>query len=854
MAISQSDGSIILNTKVDTSGVEKGFSSIATSAKKMGATVGKAFIAIGAAATVSAVAIVKSSTDAYAEYEQLVGGVETLFKGSSARLIQYANEAYRTTGQSANEYMRNVTSFSASLLSAVGGDTEKAADIANAAMISISDNVNKMGSSAESVTMAYQGFAKQQYQLLDNLKLGYGGTKTEMERLLKDAQELTGVKYDISSLADVYTAIGVIQEKLGIAGTTAKEASTTISGSAATMRAAWKNVLTAISGGGDLERAINNLVDSISIYFENIVPVVERALSGIGRLIEKVAPMLVQTVAKSLIRAVPSLLNAVYEMIIGLSKGIYQGIIDLFNGTSRDVLIEQADNIEKSVENQNELTKAVEETNEASKRTLAGFDDIQILSSEMADGFGENTFATESVSVDFGGMVGMEESKRELSDFEKSLKKSFDNISKMIKKAWDSKPVQSFWKSVKSYGGFLWRYWSTLGLNLRENLKSVWQDIEDDFRAMTSNMGEFWTSFFDGFQIGIDDWGQPIINGVNAVFDSIWNDAVAPYINLMVGAWSDFAGILKSKWEEYGQPLIGNIGQFVNNVIALFQSISDNVLGPIVIPLLETMSSLWDENISKMVGKAADFVIKLVNGALEIYNKFIHPIVTWLTEILAPIFNLVGSTIYDTFYTIIGVVSDVIGGILVSLGGLIDFITGVFTGDWEQAWDGIKSYFIGIWEAIWVAIRGTINLIIDGLNSLWRGIYWSLSSVINGVGGILQSIGDLTGNDFGWKIPTNPPVIPKLAQGAVIPPNREFLAVLGDQKNGTNIEAPLSTIQEAVQLVMNGQIEEMTALLASSIEVQREILEAVLGIEIGDDVIGNAISRYQRKMTVIHGG
>ena len=193
MAIGQSDGSIISTTEVDKSGIKKGIGSI----KGMAKTATKAFLAVGAAAVAATVSIAKASVDAFAEYEQLVGGVETLFKGSSAKLIQYANEAYRTTGQSANEYMRNVTSFSASLLDAVGGDTEKAADIANAAMISISDNVNKMGSSAESVTMAFQGFAKQQYQLLDNLKLGYGGTKTEMERLLKDAQAITGVKYDM---------------------------------------------------------------------------------------------------------------------------------------------------------------------------------------------------------------------------------------------------------------------------------------------------------------------------------------------------------------------------------------------------------------------------------------------------------------------------------------------------------------------------------------------------------------------------------------------------------------------------------------------------------------------------------
>ena len=172
MAIAQGDGSIVLTTKVDESGMKKGFSSMTNMAKKTASTVGKAFMAISVAASAAIVAITKQAVDAYAEYEQLVGGVETLFKDSAKKVQKYAQDAYKTAGLSANEYMKQVTSFSASLIRSTANDTEKAADIANMALIDISDNVNKMGSSMESVTLAYQGFAKQQYMLLDNLKLG----------------------------------------------------------------------------------------------------------------------------------------------------------------------------------------------------------------------------------------------------------------------------------------------------------------------------------------------------------------------------------------------------------------------------------------------------------------------------------------------------------------------------------------------------------------------------------------------------------------------------------------------------------------------------------------------------------
>ena len=220
MAISGGDGSIILTTKVDETGLKKGLGSM----KKLGAAAGKAFLAIGAAAATATVAITKMAVSAYADYEQLVGGVETLFKDSAGKVLEYANQAFQTAGVSANEYMQTAIGVSASLIQSLGGDTAKAADIANMAIIDMSDNVNKLGTDMERVKMAYAGFARNQYQLLDNLALGYQGTKTEMERLLKDAQALTGVKYDINNLADVYSAIHAIQEELGITGTTAKEA------------------------------------------------------------------------------------------------------------------------------------------------------------------------------------------------------------------------------------------------------------------------------------------------------------------------------------------------------------------------------------------------------------------------------------------------------------------------------------------------------------------------------------------------------------------------------------------------------------------------------------------------------
>lgn len=217
-----------------------------------------------------------------ANLQQSLGGIETLFKSSADKVKKYADEAYRTSGLSANDYMENVTSFSASLLQSVGGDTEKAADIANMAMIDMSDNANKMGTNMTDIQNAYQGFAKQNYTMLDNLKLGYGGTKEEMQRLLSDAEKLTGVKYDINNLSDVYNAIHAIQENLDITGTTAKEAAETFSGSFAAMKASLSNVLGKMALGQDIKPALNQLAETTSTFlFGNFIPMVGNILKAL---------------------------------------------------------------------------------------------------------------------------------------------------------------------------------------------------------------------------------------------------------------------------------------------------------------------------------------------------------------------------------------------------------------------------------------------------------------------------------------------------------------------------------------------------------------------------------------------
>lgn len=339
------DGTLIFDTKLDSSGVESGVSALGG---KLSGVMGTALkgtgVAIGAAvAGVSA--LTKSSLDAYADFEQLTGGVETLFKTSADKVMEYADEAYKSAGLSANEYMETVTSFSASLLQGLGGDTDLAADVANQAIIDMSDNANKMGSDMSAIQNAYQGFAKQNFTMLDNLKLGYGGTKEEMQRLLDDAEKLqkekfgVDVEYDMNNFADVIQAIHTVQEEMDIAGTTSKEAATTIQGSLGMMKGAWQNLVTGLGDeNADLDALIDNFIQSVITVGENIMPEVEKILTGIGEMVTTMLPEVINMIPDLINSVLPGIIESASNLVTTLCTAIIDNAPTLIDSALQLVL------------------------------------------------------------------------------------------------------------------------------------------------------------------------------------------------------------------------------------------------------------------------------------------------------------------------------------------------------------------------------------------------------------------------------------------------------------------------------------------------------------------------------------
>ncbi len=335
-------------TDYDT-GLSDGERQASTFGEKLKSGIGGAAKAVGVAvgaAAAGVAALTTSAVKSYADYEQLVGGVETLFKGSAGAVQQYAAEAYKTAGLSANEYMETVTGFSASLLQSLGGDTEKAAQYADTAIRDMSDNANKMGTSMELIQNAYQGFAKQNYTMLDNLKLGYGGTKSEMERLILDAENLDAsftaardANGDLAmSYADIVDAIHIVQTDMGILGTTAQEASVTIQGSVSALGSAWKNLVTGMADdNADFSALVGTFAESVATAAQNILPRIAQALQGIGDVVVQLAPVIADALPTLISDVLPSLISAAVSLIMALGKALMQNLPSLITTVMRGV-------------------------------------------------------------------------------------------------------------------------------------------------------------------------------------------------------------------------------------------------------------------------------------------------------------------------------------------------------------------------------------------------------------------------------------------------------------------------------------------------------------------------------------
>ena len=526
------------------------------------------------------------------------------------------------------------------------------------------------------------------------------------------------------------------------------------------------------NGFKSFEEQARNATGGVGTSITNMKTALTRGLADIMNAIGK------SNIA-GFFNGIAKAINAVVPYIVGFVKACVtavSAISSLFGKSTKKAVDSTSDslkslgtsggstakNLDKATGSANKLKKAL--------NGLSAFDEMNVIK-EADSGGGDSDSGGGGFDasaglgdIDLSGFdTGLGNVSSKADEVAQHIMEVFSVVGDVLKSIWDSEPVQAFVDFAVTYGQFLFDYWSTLAIDLWTNLQMTWANIEGDVSTLLTNMSTFWTMFWTDMSNGIKKWGDPIIKGVSGVFNSIWKDAISPTIELITKAWADFSQILVDLWKEHGQPLIDNIGEFATKTIALFQSIWDNVIAPIVEPFLEMLSWLWDKHLKGLVKEIGDFIGELINGALEIYNKFIQPIVMWLIEKLAPAWSFLSSLIVGVLGTVFGVISDVVGGIIKVLKGIIEFITGIFTGNWKKAWQGVQDIFKGLIDAIAGIFKAPINFIIDGINAFISGLNKiKIPDWVPVVGG------------KGFHIDK----IPKLAQGGVV--EKPTIAMVGE--------------------------------------------------------------------------
>jgi len=465
---------------------------------------GKFAVAAGAAVAAAAIGkVIAESVTAGAELQQSLGGIETMFKENADMVKGYASEAYKTAGISANDYMQNVTSFSAALISSMEGDTAAAAELANTAIIDMADNANKMGTSMDSIQAAYQGFAKQNYTMLDNLKLGYGGTKEEMERLLADATELSGVKYDISNLDDVYNAIHVIQEDLGITGTTAQESAETFSGSFASMKAAAEDLLGNLSLGNDIGPQIEALSETVTTFLTgNLIPMVSNAVQQIPTLLAQVPSFVADLL--------PQLIPEIGNLVTGLAEGIITNIPVFVSGLGEL------------------LTSAVN----------------ALLDVNWAD------VGTQIVDMIKAGWESLVEAAQSVWDTVTEIFTSIIKASPIATAAWDKlkKTATTVWNGAKGVfekvGPTVKSVVVTAWSKLQDTANTIWTSAKNAFESTAPAVKEVVTKAWDSLSTTASNiWSE--VKNIFSDFEITWPD----FGELAKGAFEGLKNAAKSAWD-----------------------------------------------------------------------------------------------------------------------------------------------------------------------------------------------------------------------------------------------------------------------------------------------------------------
>lgn len=584
---------------------------------------------------------------------------------------------------------------------------------------------------------------------------------------------------------------------------------------------------------GDLARTL----DSPANLFRRLKTEVVNCATAFGSIfmpiIQTVVPYLI-----SFVKIVGNAINGLATFLGIKSSGLSDDTADASN------------NVGSLADNMSDANKNAK----AMKQTLAGFDEITNLSTGDSS---ENTSASSvsnGSSLDFdlseydAGLSGIEDKTSKIID---KIYEKFNKLKSFLDTIWNSGPVSTFVKMLESKVNFIKNLGMSLGKSLYENITNTWNKISEDVKTTFSNIINLLTSICADISSTIEEYAEPIIATITNLFNEIYSTIIEPIIELIVGIFKDFTQILLDLWNKYGKELLNKIGEFVLQTIKLFQSLYNNIIRPIIEPFLKTLKDLWDNNISALIKSLGEFVTKLTGLVLDIYNFVIGKIMGWLEE-FKPYWEDTWNFVSSVFGTVVEIICGVAAGILDSLSGIIDFLVGVFTGDWEKAWEGIKEFFSGIWDGVVAIVKGAINLIIDYINGMIAGLETALNWIVDKVNSI-EIVNPFTGEDI-WS-PNIPRFtfgrVAKLARGGIVDePTISWIGEAGKEaviplENNTGwLDKIASKFAVMVNEMSDGSTQS-TSLTSNLIVNGREIASATI-----EDFNNEAVRRGYRPILI----
>ncbi|WP_455161344.1 phage tail protein [Streptococcus timonensis] len=684
-----------------------------------------------------------------AALQQSLGGIDTLFKASAEKVKGFANEAYKTTGLSANAYMENVTGFSASLLQSLGGDTDKAADIANMAMIDMSDNANKMGTSMESIQTAYQGFAKQNYTMLDNLKLGYGGTKQEMQRLLADAEKLTGVKYDINNLSDVYQAIHAIQENLDITGTTAKEASSTFTGSFQAMKAAAQNVLGKLALGENILPSLQALAETTSTFLlDNFFPMIGNIMSGLGVVIsEGLSHIATQLFGEDFGNAVFDQLSRVtgifetfFDMIFGsLSKQDNIDVLEAlgFSEEAATQIVNIADNIRETFENIGSAIGDVLGIVGDFVGDLLGIKDGEQGVNLLGVAFEALTSALKIVSSIL----------KEITNFFKENKIAADLLKTAIVALGVGMPIVKITSFLTALGGIpgIFAVIQTVISGFAGSITAAISAIPlvGWIAAAVAALVWFFTQTETGRQIWSDfvEWIKQAWQGIADFFVNLWSGISEGANTLWDGvstAWNAYIESLKMMWSNI-VTFFSDLWVSIQEVASTAWTLITTAIMTVVQPFIDGFMNIWN-NISSGLTQIWEGIKMIFQGVWEVIKSIFLGAVLVIIDLVTGNFSQLGADLSLIWEGIKNGISLIWEGIKTYFSGVVDVIVGLVVSAFENfsttlstIWEGIKTAAVIAWEWIKSTVSSLITGLVEGAQNIWDGFMNFLSSLWEGI-------------------------------------------------------------------------------------------------------------------------